>query len=341
MNEPEEKILSKKVGKNVCAAAPKVSVIIPAYNISAYIAETLDSVQAQTFENYEIILVNDGSKDAAKLESALEPYFDYIVYAAQENSGASQARNSAISLARGELLAFLDGDDIWLPRFLESQVDFLEKNNLEMVYCDAAIFGEPLFEGRTFMQDSPSNGKVTPVSLINADCNVITSATLLKKDLLEKFGLFDAKIRRAQDFDLWFRLAKNGAKIGYQREVLIKYRVRSDNLSGTNVDRAERNIRALEVIENKYELDERETEALQSQMALCEAEYELEQGKTCLVGGEYAQARTHIFEANKFYRKPKLALFGWLIRLSPKLTLRVFKKLRPAEFSFIAAPRKS
>jgi len=339
MSESEEKIISKKVGKNVCGTAPKVSVVIPAYNISAYIAETLDSVLAQTYKNYEIILINDGSKDTKELEAALKPYFDYIVYAQQENSGASQARNTAISLSRGELIAFLDGDDIWLPRFLESQVDFLEKNNLEMAYCDAKIFGEPLFEGRTFMQDSPSGGEVTPISLINTDCNVITSGTILKKDLLEKSGLFDVSIRRAQDFDLWFRLAKDGAKIGYSREVLIKYRVRSDNLSGTNIDRAERNIRALEIIGNKYELDELEKEVWQKQMALCEAEYELEQGKSCLVSGNYSQAQTHISEANKFYRKPKLALLVWLIRFSPKLTLQVFKKLRPAEFSFVAPPK--
>ena len=340
MSESIEKIISKRAGRKVSVDAPKVSVVIPAYNISAYIAETMDSVLAQTFQNYEIILVNDGSKDTEKLESALEPYFDDIVYAKQENAGAAAARNKAINLARGELIAFLDGDDIWLPRFLESQIGFLEKNELEMVYADAEIFGEQLFEGRSFMQDAPSASEVTPTSLINASCNVITSATLLKKKLLEKFGLFDVKMRRGQDFDLWFRLAKNGAKIGYQREVLIKYRVREDNLSGTNVDRAERNIKVLKAIGDKYELDAGERKIWQKQMAFCEAEYELEKGKTCLASGEYTQARAHITEANKFYRKPKLAVLAWLIRLSPKLTLQVFKKLRPAEFSFVA-PRKS
>ena len=239
MNESETKI-----GRNV-SAAPRVSVVIPAYNIADYIGETLDSVLAQTFQDYEIILVNDGSPDTARLESALATYLDDIIYVKQENAGASAARNAAIRLARGELLAFLDGDDVWLPEFLQSQITYLEKNDLEMVYCDALIFGEQLFENQTFMQSAPSAGAVSTVSLINAECNVITSGTVLKKETLVKFGVFDVELRRAQDFELWFRLAKKGVRIGYQREVLLKYRVRPDNLSGTNVDRAKRSVEVM------------------------------------------------------------------------------------------------
>lgn len=318
------------------APKPKVSVIIPAYNIASYIAEALTSVLAQTYKDYEIIIVNDGSKDTEKLETVLTPFFDRIIYRKQANAGASTARNSAISIARGELFAFLDGDDIWLPSFLESQIDFLEKEDLDMVYCDAEIFGEELFEGRSFMKNAPSVGEVTTLSLINEECNVITSGTVLKKDLLKRFGTFDVKMPRAQDFDLWFRFAKMGANIGYQREILLKYRVRTDNLSGSNVNRSERNIHALEAIKKKYDFDPRETEIWQKQMALYEAGLELEKGKLCLTNGEYKKAQTHIAEANKFFRKPKLTFFGWLILFSPKLALQMFKKVRPAEFSFIA-----
>ena len=335
-----EEITVIKKGRNILSNTPKVSVIIPAYNIAPYITETLNSVLAQTYKDYEIIIVNDGSKDTAELETALKPFADKIIYAEQTNAGASTARNSAISLSRGELLAFLDGDDVWLPNFLESQVNFLEKQNLEMVYCDAEIFGEQLFEGRSFMKDSPSNGKVTTTSLITGECNVITSGTILRKDLLAQFGTFDVEIPRAQDFDLWFRLAKFGARIGYQRKILLKYRVRPDNLSGSNINRAERNIIALEIIKKKYDFDERELEVWQNQIALCKAEYELEKGKFCLANGDFSEAQTHIAEANIFFRKPKLAVFAWLIRTSPKLALQMFKTIRPAEFSFIA-PRKS
>lgn len=334
MNESEVKI-----GRNV-SAAPRVSVVVPAYNIAAYIGETLDSVLAQTYKSYEIILVNDGSTDTIELESALAPYLDDIVYAKQENAGAATARNSAIRLARGELLAFLDGDDVWLPEFLTSQINYLEKNSLEMVYCDALIFGESLFENQTFMQTAPSSGTVSTVSLINTECNVITSGTVLKKETLEKSGLFDVELRRAQDFDLWFRLAKNNVRIGYQRAVLVKYRVRPDNLSGTNVDRARRNVEVMSFIGEKYELNEIEKEAWKRQTALYEADLELEKGKLCLVEGDFITAQAHLAEANKFYRKPKLSLINGLLRVSPRLTAWLFKTIRPSEFSFVS-PNKS
>ena len=337
----KQRLTEQRIGKNVSADAPKVSVIIPAYNIAPFVKETLDSVFAQTYTDFEVILLNDGSKDSADLEKVLEPYFDKIIYGRQENAGASMARNAAICLARGTLLAFLDGDDIWLPNYLESQIAFLEKTDFEMIYCDALLFGEPLFAGQTFSQTSPSRGKVTTESLINTDCNVITSGTVLNKYLVEKFEMFDTDLPFMQDFDLWFRLAKSGARIGYQTEVLIKYRVRLGSLSGTNVNRSERNIRALNVIRDKYELDERELKVWEKQMLLCEAEHELEKGKLCLANGEFAEAQTHIAEANKYLRKPKLTLINWLIRLSPRLALRLFKQIRPAEFSFIAPRQKS
>ena len=334
-----KRIKTLRVGKQVIAM-PKVSVIIPAYNISAFAVETLSSVFAQTYNNFEVIVVNDGSKDTPELENALENYFDRIVYAEQENLGASAARNTAICLAKGEYVAFLDGDDIWLNNFLLSQVEFLEKNNLDMVYCDAELFGEAFFEGEKYTKTSPSNGAVTTESLISAECNVITSGTILKKDWVVRLNMFDTELPRMQDYDLWYRLAKNGAKIHYQSEVLVKYRVRLNSLSGSNVERSHRNIRALNVIREKYGLSEREKNVWENKMLVYVAEYELEQGKFSLTRGDFADAQAHIAKANKYFRKPKLFLLMTLLKISPKLALKLFKKLRPTEYSFIA-PQKS
>lgn len=335
----KERLKDLRVGRDVLEN-PHVSVIIPAFEIAEFVEETLNSVFAQTFQNFEVILVNDGSPDTEKLEKLLAPYFDRIVYARQENLGASRARNAAIALARGTWLAFLDGDDVWLPEFLASQVSFADENAFEMVYCDALLFGEPLFEGENYMKTSPSNGRVTTESLISADCNVITSGTILKKKWVERVNLFDISLPRMQDFDLWYRVAKHGASIGYQKKILIKYRVRPNSLSGSNVERSRRNIRALEVIREKYGLNDSEKTAWENKLKEYEAEYELEQGKFHLTNGEFAEARRHLQAANLFYRKPKLALITALMKISPRLTLRLFKKFRPAEFSFIA-PNKS
>ena len=104
-----EKILvrlqNKIVGDGVCETPPEISVIVPAYNVASVISETLDSVFSQTFDNFEVIVVNDGSKDTQDLRSALRPYASKLVYAEQANSGAAAARNSALCLARGAYFA--------------------------------------------------------------------------------------------------------------------------------------------------------------------------------------------------------------------------------------------
>jgi glycosyltransferase involved in cell wall biosynthesis len=327
-----------RVGRLV-PQAPRVSIIIPAYAISSYVGETLASVFAQTYTDFEVVVVNDGSPDTDALETALEPYLDRIVYAVQENLGASRARNTAICLSRGEWIAFLDGDDFWLGEYLASQLAFADCEGLDMVYCDALLFGEALFEGDNFMRTSPSNGEVSTSSLIAADCNVITSGTLLRKRVFDRIDLFDVALPRMQDFDLWYRVARAGFRIGYQKRILIKYRVRSDSLSGTNVERSRRNIRALEVIKEKYELDNQERRAWEAKMLEYTAEYELEQGKYYLTAGEFREARTHIKKANEYFRKPKLSALQLLLAVSPRLALGLFRRFRPEEFSFISLHR--
>src|SRR6266702_399564 len=114
-------------GEQFVNRAPAVSVIIPAYNVARYIGETLESVLAQTFTDYEVIVVNDGSPDTEEFERAIEPYLSRIRYLKQENRGASVARNTGLQAAGGEFIAFLDADDLWLPNYLEAQMKFIRE----------------------------------------------------------------------------------------------------------------------------------------------------------------------------------------------------------------------
>ncbi len=329
------KNLEKRVGGLIKQDAPRVSVVIPAHNIAEYIAETLDSALAQTFQDFEIIVVNDGSPDTARLEKVLADYFDKIIYLKQANGGAAAARNAAISVARGSILAFLDGDDIWFAEKLSSQIAFLEANNYEMVYCNALLFGEPLYDGKTFMQDAPSKGKVTPESLLEGRCNVLTSANIVFKELVVKYGMFDLEAIRIEDFELWFRLCKNGVKIGYQENVMLKYRIRAGSLTGNNIEKAERGIAALELVKEKNNLTESELRAWQNQSKVVKAELSLERGKHSLVNGNFAEARKNFAEANQYHHKLKLKALTWLLAISPQLVLKLFKTLRSNEFSYI------
>ena len=139
-------------------ARPSVSVVIPAYNTAPYIGETLSSVLAQTYTDFEVIVVNDGSPDTVELEVALAPFRDRIQYIVQENGGLSAARNRGIAAGRGEFVALLDSDDVWEPDYLEYQLAVLERDGLDIVYSNATTFGDPLRAGRLFMDMHPSTG---------------------------------------------------------------------------------------------------------------------------------------------------------------------------------------
>jgi glycosyltransferase involved in cell wall biosynthesis len=306
--------------------APTVSVIIPAYNVARYIGEALDSVFAQTFEDFEVIVVNDGSPDTDELERALAPYRERIRYIEQENRGAAHARNTALRAARGRFVAFLDADDLWLPNYLTEQLNFIEGGDgYDFVYADAMQFGSPPYAGKTFMETAPSAGEVNSESLIAQTCNVITSGTLARRQSVVEAGLFDETLRRAHDFDLWLRLARGGARMAYQRKVLLRYRYHAEGLSGDGVSRVERELRVLEKVERDYELSGEERAALEGRRARLLADLKLERGKRCLAEGDFAPAAAEFRAANSFFHSWKLrVVLAWL-RLAPRLLRRVYK----------------
>lgn len=153
--------------------SPKVSVIIPAYNVSAYIAEALDSLRAQTFRDFETIVVNDGSPDTENLEKVLQPYQQEIIYIRQENGGVSSARNTGIRASKGEMLSLLDPDDTWFPEYLEVQTGLLDAEpGTDLVCPDAVFFGDTPWEGRTIMQMFPCKGEVTFCKVAALECRL-------------------------------------------------------------------------------------------------------------------------------------------------------------------------
>src|SRR5882757_5144070 len=136
---------------------PRITVIIPAYNTAHLIAGCLDTVMGQTYQNFEAIVVNDGSPDTPELEKVLAPFMDRIVYIRQPNKRAAGARNTAIAQARGEFLAFLDSDDSWFPEHLASQMQLADADpSLDLLYANALVIGNPEREWE-FAERCPSN----------------------------------------------------------------------------------------------------------------------------------------------------------------------------------------
>ncbi len=332
--------ITKFVGKDVIRDTPQVSIITPAYNIAGYISETLDSVFAQTFKNFEIIVANDGSPDTEEFERVLEPYFDKIIYLKHENIGAGAARNVAIENARGELIAFLDGDDVWFPEFLASQIEFLEKNNFEMVYADAFHFGDSDLDGVKYMEKSPSVGEANFESILNLQCNVITSGTIVyKKNILEA-GMFETENVRAHDFHLWLRIARCGAKIGYQRKVLLKYRIRSGNLTGDALQQIKREIDVYQRVIDKIELTDREKKIVDNQMQRLKAALEVEQGKQFFFRKDFAAARNSFEKANRFQYSGKLQALIWMMKIAPQTLLKIYQLFRTNDTTFLSKEEK-
>lgn len=328
-------MISKRVGRNVLSSGPRISVIIPAYNVAEYIADTLASAVSQRFREHEIIVVNDGSPDTERFEREINSYLEEIVYIKQRNAGAAAARNTGIEHARGDIIAFLDGDDQWMPDFLAAQYVFMGRNDLDMAYCDAYLFGDNSPYVRRFMETAPSDGTVTPAALLDLRCNVITSGTMAKREVLNAAGNFDPDDGNAHDFLLWMRIAKNGGRIGYQKKVLAKYRVHLNSLSGDAVNRMERSIFAFERAIETLELAEDEAAIARHRLEGFRADLEVEQGKSLLVGGQYKEAAAAFARANKRRRSVRLAAVAMMARFTPTILLKLFKSMRSNDLPFV------
>ena len=240
---------------------PLVSIVIPAYNCARWIDETLRSVYRQTYRNWEIILVDDGSTDDTK--AALAPHMDRIRYYLQENGGTAAARNTGLQRARGELIAFLDNDDIWLPEKLNLQVRAMQTwRDCGLVFTDGRTFGESGLRGKPlisrlldrWIHDHKTSDPMVANGWLSREFffkNHISSASsvLVRKECLETVGAFDERIAIADDYDLWLRIAQR-YPIVLIRSCLYMWRWREDSQSGPPVSREHRwteaSIRVLE-----------------------------------------------------------------------------------------------
>jgi len=307
---------------------PTVSIIIPAYKVANFIRETIDSVLAQTFSDYEIILINDGSPDTDELERALTPYQSSIVYVKQENRGAGAARNAGLMKARGRHVAFLDGDDVWFPSFLGDQMRLIETDGgYDLVYADGLKFGNPMVAGHTSMEESPSEGRVTPTALISGQCTVLTSTVLARKKLLHDVGMFDESFPNSQDFDLWFRLVKDGhARVTYQRKCLVGRRMHSGSLASDAVKSLTGELSVLAKIGSRSDLTEEERAVLEETIQKRRATIKMIEGKRSLVNGDYDCALQSFELANRHFRRWKLRLLILGLHLAPQLIRLIYQR---------------
>lgn len=298
---------------------PAVTVVIAAYNSAHYIGQALDSVKAQTFTDYEVIVVNDGSSDREELERIVQSHPLPVVYISQENKGVSAARNAAIRVARGEFYAQLDADDQWLPDYLAVQLGVLTDNpDITLVYPNATIIGDGFDGTLEFMEVSPSDGEVNFESLVLEKCVVMTCVTA-HMNAIREAGMFDETLRSCEDFDLWLRIVKHGGRVVYHRRPLVLYRRHEDSLSADRVWMTRHLLAAFEKAARTFQLTPREKKILDEQIAANRAQLHLFEGKHQLKAGQTRAALESFQKANEYLRSSKLALVIFLLRYAPRL----------------------
>jgi glycosyltransferase involved in cell wall biosynthesis len=197
-----------------------VSVIIPTYNRANIIQSAINSAIAQTYKNTEIIIVDDGSNDATA--DLIAGFGNKVKFIYKENGGVSSARNLGIRKSSGELIAFLDSDDVWLPEKLEKQVSFFEQNpDFGMVLCDCFFMNESreITDRFSRRQNLPNDGYILEDVFQNP--YLVPSSVLVRKEVLDEIGSFDEQISTAEDLDLHLRIAMN-YKIALIAEPLVK-----------------------------------------------------------------------------------------------------------------------
>ena len=205
----------------------KVSVIITTFNSMRFFPETLESVLKQTFSDIEVIVVDDGSSDGISdwITSVVD---SRVVFHYQSNQGVSSARNTGISLARGEYIAFLDGDDFWTPSKLERQVEVLDlEDEVGLVHTWLALMDEESrLTGR--VMKPKSEGEIWEEIV---ESNMIAcSSVMVRRSCLDVAGIFDSALIVAEDWDLWIRVAAV-CRISVIKDPLVQYRIHPSSKS--------------------------------------------------------------------------------------------------------------
>lgn len=204
-----------------------VSIVISNYNCGRFIAEAVDSALGQSHRPIEVIVVDDGSTDDSR--QVLQPYADRVRIVTQANQGVSGARNEGIRQSRGELVAFLDADDVWHPDKLAKQVPLFANPSVGLVYCSIEYVDE---QGRSLGTNTKGlrGGVLRDIALLRETVVLAGGSTaVVRKSSFGPAGLFDRELSTAADWDMWRRIACHD-EVDVVREPLMKYRLRSGSM---------------------------------------------------------------------------------------------------------------
>ncbi len=222
---------------------PKVSVIIPTYNRANYLPEAINSVLKQTYQDFETIIVDDDSTDNTKevVNAYIEKNPQKIAYIYQKNNGPAAARNRGIKEAKGEYIAFLDSDDLWLPDKLKKSMDFINKHGFDWICTSSYIIREEggnkqeknkICIDSIFLDSSGRKVELVKNGLFFfSSLHIYTPAVLIRDYCFKKVGFFDETFKIGEDVDFWLRLEEAKLSGGYLNEPLCVYRINNSSIT--------------------------------------------------------------------------------------------------------------
>jgi len=227
---------------------PRAAVIVPAYGVAYLLGEALRSVQGQTLQDWECVVIDDGAPD--DVANAIAPFLaDHrIRYLPTDNKGVSTARNRAIHATQAPLIALLDGDDLLRPTYLATMTGLLEADpTLRLATCNARLFGAVPHERSCIEQIQGKTDGLhgTLADVLDRSFNVYIGTTFRRADF-DRIGGFDTSMAQSEDFDLWVRLMMLGGRARYVDQILGDYRVRPGSASANSGRMLLGNIRVYE-----------------------------------------------------------------------------------------------
>jgi GT2 family glycosyltransferase len=312
-----------------------ISVVVPCHQAVSHARDALDSALGQTRAAEEVIVVNDGSPRTRELEALLRPYGPRIRYLRQANRGPGGARNAGIRAARGDLVAFLDSDDVWLSGFLEHAGAVLDAGQaLDLVHADARMVGRSPNAGRTLAAFLPAQEAGSLYNLLAFRCVVHPSCALVRRSALLRAGGFDERFRRAEDWDLWVRLVHGGSRIGFVPRVLVHRRLHGESLTADGeAELREQAAVAGKLLDLLTSLTPAQRRLLEATSERAAARLQLYAGKRLLLEGRYAESREALEAAVAVLGRRRDGAMLAALRTTPALVrwaFAAYRRLRAA-----------
>jgi glycosyltransferase involved in cell wall biosynthesis len=302
---------------------------MPAYNVAPYVAAAIRSALGQTFTDFELIVVDDGSKDAtAEIVTALTREDGRVRLVQQPNRGLAGARNTALRAARGDTFALLDSDDLWEPEFLEAQLRVLEaRPEVDIVTGNGWYLEGPRHRQLARPYPDPRPDPVL-ASIIGDEWSVFIMS-VMRRRVYTAIGPFDEAMRSNEDYDFWLRAAVAGFSFARNDRPLGHYRVRSDSLSASNVRMLRGILHVYRKLGPTIANRAAELAILEQQVLRFETELLAAEARLAIEIADFKAAREHLGALHARKGGAAIGLAHFLARWAPGTLKRVLRLKRP------------